>query len=189
MSLFVIYFGTKRRYNDSGLAHHNIILGKRYKDLLSDIFHKKHLSEDFSLYLHMPTLTDPSMAPEGHEAFYVLSPVPHLDAGIDWNKAAKPYRDTIMQFLEDNYLPDLQENIVAEHYIDPLHFQNTLNSYKGSAFSVEPILTQSAWFRPHNRSEDFDNIYFVGAGTHPGAGLPGVLSSSKIAEVLIVNSM
>jgi phytoene desaturase len=189
MSLFVIYFGTKRRYNDSGLAHHNIILGKRYKDLLSDIFHKKHLSEDFSLYLHMPTLTDPSMAPEGHEAFYVLSPVPHLDAGIDWNKAAKPYRDTIMQFLEDNYLPDLQENIVAEHYIDPLHFQNTLNSYKGSAFSVEPILTQSAWFRPHNRSEDFDNLYFVGAGTHPGAGLPGVLSSSKIAEDLIVNSM
>jgi phytoene desaturase len=189
MSLFVIYFGTKRRYNDSGLAHHNIILGKRYKDLLSDIFHKKHLSEDFSLYLHLPTLTDPSMAPEGHEAFYVLSPVPHLDAGIDWNKAAKPYRDTIMQFLEDNYLPDLQENIVAEHYIDPLHFQNTLNSYKGSAFSVEPILTQSAWFRPHNRSEDFDNLYFVGAGTHPGAGLPGVLSSSKIAEDLIVNSM
>jgi phytoene desaturase len=187
MSLFVIYFGTKRRYNNSGLAHHNIILGKRYKDLLADIFHKKHLSEDFSLYLHMPTLTDPSMAPEGHEAFYVLSPVPHLDAGIDWTKAAKPYRDTIMQFLEDNYLPDLQENIVAEHYIDPLHFQNTLNSYKGSAFSVEPILTQSAWFRPHNRSEDFDNLYFVGAGTHPGAGLPGVLSSSKIAEDLIVN--
>lgn len=187
MSLFVIYFGTKRRYNDSGLAHHNIILGKRYKGLLADIFHKKHLSEDFSLYLHMPTQTDPAMAPEGHEAFYVLSPVPHLDAGIDWKTAAKPYRDTIMQFLEDNYLPDLQENIVAEHYIDPLHFQNTLNSYKGSAFSVEPILTQSAWFRPHNRSEDFDNLYFVGAGTHPGAGLPGVLSSSKIAEKLIIN--
>lgn len=187
MSLFVIYFGTRRRYTDSGLAHHNIILGKRYKGLLADIFRKKHLSEDFSLYLHMPTLTDPSMAPEGHEAFYVLSPVPHLDAGIDWTTAAKPYRDAIMQFLEDNYLPDLQENIVAEHYIDPLHFQNTLNSYKGSAFSVEPILTQSAWFRPHNRSEDFDNLYFVGAGTHPGAGLPGVLSSSKIAEELIVN--
>jgi phytoene desaturase len=136
----------------------------------------------------MPTLTDPSLAPEGHEAFYVLSPVPHLDAGIDWKTAAKPYRDRIMQFLEDNYLPDLQENIVTEHYIDPLHFQNTLNSYKGSAFSVEPILTQSAWFRPHNRSEDFDNLYFVGAGTHPGAGLPGVLSSSKIAEDLIVNA-
>ncbi len=188
MSLFVIYFGTKRRYLDSGLAHHNIILGKRYQGLLADIFKKKQLSEDFSLYLHMPTMTDPSLAPDGHEGFYVLSPVPHLDAGIDWTTAAKPYRDSIMQFLEDNYLPDLQENIVAEHYIDPLHFQNTLNSYKGSAFSVEPILTQSAWFRPHNRSEDFDNLYFVGAGTHPGAGLPGVLSSSKIAEDLIVEA-
>ena len=185
MSLFVIYFGTKKRYNNGRLAHHNIILGERYKGLLNDIFHKKILSEDFSLYLHMPTLTDPSMAPEGHEAFYVLSPVPHLGADIDWNTAAKPYRDAIMQFLEDNYLPDLQENIVAEHTIDPLHFQNDLNSVMGSAFSVEPVLTQSAWFRPHNRSEDFDNLYFVGAGTHPGAGLPGVLSSSKIAEDLI----
>ncbi len=185
MSLFVIYFGTKKRYLDSGLAHHNIILGDRYKGLLNDIFHKKHLSEDFSLYLHMPTITDPSMAPEGHEAFYVLSPVPHLDSGTDWSEMAPKYRDAIMQFLEDNYLPDLQENLVAEHYIDPLHFKNTLNSFKGSAFSVEPILTQSAWFRPHNRSEDVENLYFVGAGTHPGAGLPGVLSSAKIAENLI----
>jgi phytoene desaturase len=186
MSLFVIYFGTKRQYRDGKLAHHNIILGDRYQGLLTDIFKKKYLSEDFSLYLHMPTLTDPSMAPEGCESFYVLSPVPHLGADVDWKTAAKPYRDAIMQFLEDNYLPDLQENIVVEHTIDPLHFQNTLNSYMGSAFSVEPILTQSAWFRPHNRSEDFDNLYFVGAGTHPGAGLPGVLSSSKIAEDLIV---
>ena len=185
MSLFVIYFGTKRRYTDSKLAHHNIILGDRYEGLLDDIFHKKKLSEDFSLYLHMPTITDPSTAPEGHEGFYVLSPVPHMDAGIDWTKQAKPYRDAIMNFLEKNYLPDLQENLVVEHTIDPLHFQNTLNSYKGSAFSVEPILTQSAWFRPHNRSEDIDNLYFVGAGTHPGAGLPGVLSSAKIADDLI----
>ena len=185
MSLFVIYFGTKRRYTDTGLAHHNIILGQRYKGLLDDIFNKKILAEDFSLYLHMPTLTDSSIAPEGHENFYVLSPVPHLGANIDWTQAAKPYRDAIIQFLEDNYLPDLQANIVAEHYIDPLHFQNTLNSYQGSAFSFQPILTQSAWFRPHNRSEDFSNLYFVGAGTHPGAGLPGVLSSAKIAENLI----
>lgn len=185
MSLFVIYFGTKKRYTDSGLAHHNIILGERYKGLLSDIFHKKHLSDDFSLYLHMPTITDPSMAPEGHEAFYVLSPVPHLDSGIDWTVTAPKYRDAIMNFLEENYLPGLQENLVAEHYIDPLHFQDTLNSYKGSAFSVEPLLTQSAWFRPHNRSEDVEELYFVGAGTHPGAGLPGVLSSAKIAENLI----
>ncbi|MFO7800384.1 phytoene desaturase [Rhodohalobacter sp.] len=185
MSLFVIYFGTKKRYNGTNLEHHNIILSERYKGLLEDIFSKKKLSDDFSLYLHMPTKTDPSMAPEGHEAFYVLSPVPHLDGDVDWNEMAPKYRDAIMQFLEDNYLPDLQENVVAEHYIDPLHFQNDLNSFKGSAFSVEPILTQSAWFRPHNRSEDVEDLYFVGAGTHPGAGLPGVLSSAKIAEDLI----
>ncbi|MBN1218232.1 MAG: phytoene desaturase [Anaerolineae bacterium] len=185
MSLFVIYFGTKRRYTDTNLVHHNIILSKRYKSLLNDIFNRKKLAEDFSLYVHNPTRTDPSLAPEGGETFYALSPVPHLAADIDWTTAAKPYRDTIMQFLEDNYLPDLQANIVAEHYIDPLYFQGTLNSYLGSAFSVQPILTQSAWFRPHNRSEDFDNLYFVGAGTHPGAGLPGVLSSSKIAADLI----
>lgn len=185
MSLFVIYFGTKRQYRDQGLAHHNIILGERYKGLLQDIFDKKTLSKDFSLYLHMPSLTDPSVAPEGCESFYVLSPVPHLGSGIDWTKAAKPYRDAIMQFLEDNYLPDLQANIAAEHYIDPLHFQNVLGSHNGAAFSFQPTLTQSAWFRPHNRSEDFDNLYFVGAGTHPGAGLPGVLSSAIIAENLI----
>ena len=188
MSLFVIYFGTKRRYTDTQLAHHNIILSRRYKGLLDDIFKKKVLADDFSLYLHMPTYTDRSMAPEGCESFYVLSPVPHLGSGIDWTKEAKPYRDRIMQFLEDNYLPDLQANIVAEHYIDPLHFQSTLNSYLGSAFSLEPIFTQSAWFRPHNRSEDFENLYLVGAGTHPGAGLPGVLSSSKIAEALITGA-
>ena len=185
MSLFVIYFGTKKQYRDHGLAHHNIILSERYKELLNDIFNRQQLSQDFSLYLHMPSLTDPSIAPEGCENFYVLSPVPHLGSGVDWTVAAKPYRDAIMQFLEDNYLPDLQENIIAEHYIDPLHFQGELNSRMGSAFSIQPILTQSAWFRPHNRSEDFDNLYFVGAGTHPGAGLPGVLSSSIIVENLI----
>jgi phytoene desaturase len=189
MSLFVIYFGTKRRYTDSALAHHNIILGERYQGLLNDIFNKQQLADDFSLYLHMPTITDPSLAPKGHESFYVLSPIPHLDSGTDWKKTAKPYRDAIMSFLEENYLPDLQQNIVAEHYIDPLHFRDTLNSYKGSAFSVQPVLTQSAWFRPHNRSEDIERLYFVGAGTHPGAGLPGVLSSSIIAENLVVEDV
>ncbi|NJN95035.1 MAG: phytoene desaturase [Anaerolineales bacterium] len=184
-SLFVIYFGVNRRYTDTKLVHHNIILGERYRELLDDIFAKKQLPDDFSLYLHWPTVTDRSLAPDGCEAFYVLSPVPHLGSGMDWSQAAKPYRDRIMQFLEDNYLPDLQANIVVEHHIDPRYFQNSLNSYLGSAFSVEPILTQSAWFRPHNRSEEFDNLYFVGAGTHPGAGLPGVLSSAKIAEKLI----
>ncbi|MFH5833557.1 phytoene desaturase [Halalkalibaculum sp. DA3122] len=185
MSLFVIYFGTDRRYLDSGLAHHNIILGERYRGLLEDIFHHHKLADDFSLYLHMPTKTDPSLAPEGCEAFYVLSPVPNLGSNTDWEEKAPEYRDAIMDFLEENYLPDLQEHIIAEHYIDPIHFKKTLNSYRGSAFSVEPILTQSAWFRPHNKSEDVEDLFFVGAGTHPGAGLPGVLSSAKIAEKLI----
>jgi phytoene desaturase len=185
MSLFVIYFGTDRQYRDQGLAHHNIILGPRYKALLDDIFDNKIVAEDFSLYLHMPTITDPSIAPDGHEGFYVLSPVPHLDSGTDWESFAPTYKKAIMDFLEKNYLPDLSKHLVAEHYIDPLHFQDVLNSYKGSAFSVQPILTQSAWFRPHNKSEDVDELYFVGAGTHPGAGLPGVLSSSIIAQDLI----
>lgn len=185
MSLFVIYFGTDRQYRDQGLAHHNIILGPRYKALLDDIFDNKIVAEDFSLYLHMPTLTDPSIAPKGHEGFYVLSPVPHLDSGTDWETFAPTYKKAIMDFLEEHYLPDLSKHLVAEHYIDPLHFQDVLNSYKGSAFSVQPILTQSAWFRPHNKSEDVDELYFVGAGTHPGAGLPGVLSSSIIAQDLI----
>lgn len=185
MSLFVLYFGTKRRYRDTPLAHHNILLGRRYRGLLDDIFEQKVLADDFSLYLHMPSLTDPSVAPEGCEAFYVLSPVPHLGAGVDWEVAAKPYRDAIVRFLEDHYLPELSTNIVAEHFIDPRHFEDELNSYHGAAFSFQPTLTQSAWFRPHNRSEDFDNLYLVGAGTHPGAGLPGVLSSAIIAENLI----
>ncbi|MDX2162930.1 MAG: phytoene desaturase [bacterium] len=187
MSLFVIYFGTNRRYAQEGkLHHHNIILGDRYKALLSDIFRRKVLAQDFSLYLHMPSLTDPSIAPPGHENFYVLSPVPHLDSGTDWTQMAEPYKNAILEFLDtEGYIPGLRDHLAAEHTIDPLHFQNVLNSYKGSAFSVQPILMQSAWFRPHNRSEDFDNLYFVGAGTHPGAGLPGVLSSSIIAENLI----
>lgn len=188
MSLFVIYFGTKRRYLDSKFAHHNIIINDRYKGLLKDIFSDAPLPEDFSLYLHMPTYTDPSIAPDGCESFYVLSPVPTLKNGTDWNEVAKPYRDSIMQYLEDNYLPDLQENIIAEHSIDPLHFQNTLNSYRGAAFSIKPSLFQVAWLRPHNRSEEFDNLYFVGAGTHPGAGVPSVLASGKIAANLIEQS-
>jgi phytoene desaturase len=186
MSLFVYYFGTKRRYTDSKLHHHNIILNKNYKNLLSNIFNGTKLPEDFSLYLHMPTFTDPSTAPDGHEAFYVLSPVPVLGKDSpDWKEYAPVYKDKIIQFLEDHYLPDLRANLVAEHYIDPLHFQKTLNSFRGAAFSIRPSLLQSAWLRPHNRSEDFSNLYLVGAGTHPGAGVPAVLSSGKIAANLI----
>ena len=188
MSLVVIYFGTDRQYRGTDgpdLAHHDILLGPRYGPLLADIFTKKRLAEDFSLYLHLPTVTDPSLAPPGCDAFYVLAPVPHLGGPTDWARMAKPYRDRIMGYLEEHYLPDLSKHLVTEHMIDPRHFQAVLGSYLGSAFSVEPILTQSAWFRPHNRSEDIPNLYFVGAGTHPGAGLPGVLSSAKIADDLI----
>ena len=183
MSLFVMYFGTDRRYDD--VAHHEILMGPRYEGLLEDVFSTKRLADDFSLYLHRPTATDPSLAPPGCDSWYVLSPVPHLGGTTDWRTAAKPYRDRIVQYLEDRYLPDLSKHIVTEHMIDPLHFRDTLNSHLGSAFSVEPILTQSAWFRPHNRSEDIANLYFVGAGTHPGAGIPGVLSSGKIVAEMI----
>lgn len=185
MSLVVIYFGTNRLYRDTPLVHHNIILSERYRGLIEDIFKAHYLPKDFSLYLHMPTLTDSSVAPPNHEAFYVLSPVPHLKSNIDWNQTARSYRNAIMKFLAQHYLPDLERHIVTEHMIDPRYFQNQLNTYLGTGFSIQPILTQSAWFRPHNRSEDIDNLYFVGAGTHPGAGLPGVVSSAKIVDALI----
>ena len=188
MSLVVIYFGANRLYRGQdapALAHHNIILGPRYRELLADIFSGTRLSDDLSLYLHMPTRTDPTLAPPGCEAFYVLAPVPHLGAPVDWDRAVRPFRDRVMRFLEDHYLPDLSRHLVTEHTIDPRHFRDDLNSYLGAAFSFAPVLTQSAWFRPHNRSEEVPNLYFVGAGTHPGAGLPGVLTSAKIADDLI----
>jgi phytoene desaturase len=183
MSLFVIYFGTDRQYEE--MAHHEILMGPRYRGLLDDIFTRKTLAEDFSLYLHRPTATDPSLAPPGCDAWYVLSPVPHLGGSTDWRTAAGPYRDAIVRHLEQRYLPGLSKHIVTERRIDPLHFRDTLNSHLGSAFSVEPILTQSAWFRPHNVSEDVPNLYFAGAGTHPGAGIPGVMSSGKIVAEMI----
>jgi len=183
MSLFVIYFGTDKKYED--IAHHEIILGNRYKPLLDEIFVDKTLAEDFSLYLHRPTATDQSLAPEGCDCWYVLSPVPHLGADIDWKTQAKPYRDKIINYLEKHYMPELSKHIVSECHIDPLHFEGTLNSYLGSAFSVEPTLFQSAYLRPHNLSEDIPNLYFVGAGTHPGAGMPGVISSGKIVGNMI----
>lgn len=183
MSLFVIYFGTDKRYED--IAHHEILLANRYKGLLDEIFVSKTLADDFSLYLHRPTATDPSLAPDGCDCWYVLSPVPHLGGNIDWETMRGPYRDRIIAYLERHYLPELSKHIISEHVIDPVHFEGTLNSYLGSAFSVEPTLLQSAWLRPHNVSEDVGDLYFVGAGTHPGAGLPGVLSSGKIVGNLI----
>jgi len=183
MSLFVWYFGTDRRYED--VAHHTILLGPRYRELLGDIFDRKHLAEDFSLYLHRPTATDPSLAPAGCDAFYVLSPVPHLESGTDWEITAEPYRLAIQQRLQETLLPGLDAAIVTSRMLTPQDFQDRLSSYKGAAFGLEPVLTQSAWFRPHNRSEEVDRLYLVGAGTHPGAGLPGVLSSARILDKVV----
>lgn len=183
MSLFVIYFGTNRRYDH--MAHHEIIMGPRYRALLEDIFERKILADDFSLYLHRPTATDHSLAPAGHDCWYVLSPVPHLGGHVDWEAVGQRYRDRIMGFLEERYLPDLSRHLVTERRIDPRYFENTLNSYLGSAFGPEPVLTQSAWFRPGNVSKDIPNLYFCGAGTHPGAGLPGVIASGKIVAEMI----
>jgi phytoene desaturase len=183
MSLFVWYFGTRRHY--SKVAHHSILLGPRYRGLLEDIFERKALAQDFSLYLHRPTATDPALAPPGHDAFYVLSPVPHLDAAIDWEREAEPYRQRIEQYLEATLLPGLRESVVTSRLVTPLYFRDELSSLKGAAFGLEPVLTQSAYFRPHNRSEDVAGLYLVGAGTHPGAGLPGVLSSARVLDELI----
>lgn len=186
MSLFVVYFGTDKKYEN--MAHHEIILGKRYKGLLDEIFVDKTLADDFSLYLHRPTATDPSLAPEGCDCWYVLSPVPHLGGNTDWKTAAEDYKQKIYEYLETHYMPDLRKHIISETHIDPIHFQDTLNSYLGNAFGVEPTLFQSAWLRPHNVSEDIPNLYLVGAGTHPGAGLPGVMSSGKIVGNMIGKS-
>jgi len=179
MSLFLIYFGTDRTYPD--LAHHSIILTERYRELLEDIFRKKILASDFSFYLHAPTRTDPSLAPPGCECFYVLSPVPHLGGDIDWESVKERYADTILASLE-KLCPDLRRHIVSKIIWTPQDFETQLDAHLGSAFQFEPILTQSAWFRPHNVSEDVKNLFLVGAGTHPGAGLPGVLSSAKLLE-------
>lgn len=183
MSLFVWYFGTDIQYPD--VPHHMILLSKRYKALLKDIFNKKILADDFSLYLHRPTATDPSLAPEGGDAFYVLAPVPHLDASINWEDTAEDYRGRISQFLSETVLPDLDEHVVSSRMLTPIDFRDRLSSHKGAAFGLQPILLQTAWFRPHNRSEDIENLYLVGAGTHPGAGIPGVVSSAKVLDTLL----
>ncbi|MBU3579609.1 phytoene desaturase [Polynucleobacter sp. 73C-SIWE] len=183
MSLFVWYFGTKKQYPQ--VPHHMMLLGERYKELLEDIFKRHHLAKDFSLYLHRPTATDPSLAPEGCDTFYVLSPVPHLDSGTDWREEAESYRKAIAKMLGETVLPGLEENLVESFVMTPQDFQDRLLSYKGAAFGLEPLLTQSAWFRPHNRSEDIEGLYMVGASTHPGAGIPGVLSSAKALDSLI----
>jgi phytoene desaturase len=179
----VWYFGTQGQYED--VPHHSVILGPRYRGLLDDIFKRKVLADDFSLYLHRPTETDPSMAPDGCDAFYALAPVPHLDADVDWTEYAETFRQRICQRLEDTMLPGLSDRIVTSRLLTPQDFQDRLCSFKGAGFSFEPRITQSAWFRPHNRSEDVKGLYLVGAGTHPGAGMPAVISSAKVIDQLI----
>ncbi|EED35144.1 phytoene dehydrogenase [Luminiphilus syltensis NOR5-1B] len=181
--LFVWYFGTRKTYPD--VPHHSVLLGPRYRDLLKDIFKHKKLADDFSLYLHRPTATDPDMAPEGCDTFYALVPVPHLDAGIDWKNHAETFRLAIQKRLEETVLPDLGEHIDASLLMTPLDFQDRLCSYKGAGFSFEPRISQSAWFRPNNRSEDIEGLYLVGAGTHPGAGIPGVISSAQVLDEVV----
>ncbi|HET7273799.1 MAG TPA: phytoene desaturase [Longimicrobiaceae bacterium] len=183
MSLFVAYFGSAKQFPD--LAHHTIVLGERYRGLLDDVFRRRTLADDFSLYLHAPTRTDPTLAPEGNECFYVLSPVPNNRSGIDWKQEAEPYFEKIRNSLETRLLPGLGESPVKPFYLTPDDFEGTLRSEDGAAFGPEPILTQSAYFRYHNRSEDVAGLYFVGAGTHPGGGVPGVLCSAKVLDRLV----
>jgi phytoene desaturase len=183
MSLFVWYFGTNRQYTD--VPHHTIIMGPRYQQLIEDIFERKILAKDCSLYLHRPTASDPSLAPKGSDSFYVLSPVPNQDSGIDWTTQAEPYRQLVAKRLHDTMMPGFEQHIVTSRVMTPLEFQHDLSSHKGAAFGLEPVLTQSAWFRPHNQSEDIQNLFLVGAGTHPGAGVPGVLSSARVLDSVV----
>jgi phytoene desaturase len=183
MSLFVWYFGTRRQYPD--VPHHTIMCGPRYRELLEDIFDRHVLADDFSLYLHRPTATDPSLAPAGCDAFYVLSPVPHLAAQVDWATEAEKYRRRIAAHLAATLLPDLEANVVSSRVMTPVDFRDRLSSVHGAAFGLAPLLTQSAWFRPHNRSEELDGLFLVGAGTHPGAGVPGVLSSARVLDTVV----
>ena len=183
MGLYVLYFGTRKLYPD--VAHHSIWMGPRFKELLTEIFDHKTMSEDYSLYVHRPTATDTSFAPEGCESFYVLCPVPNLLGDVNWETEGPKLRDRIMQSLEETILPELSSVIEEVFWMTPEDFAKDYRSVHGAGFSIEPRLTQSAWFRFHNRDRAISNLYFVGAGTHPGAGLPGVVSSAKVVEELL----
>jgi phytoene desaturase len=186
-SLFVLYFGLDHHHDQ--LRHHTVCFGPRYRELIADIFGGSALADDFSLYLHAPCITDPSLAPPGCGSHYVLAPVPHLgNAPIDWTVEGPRYRDRIFDYLEQRYMPGLRSQLVTSRIFTPLDFRDELNAHLGSAFSLEPILTQSAWFRPHNRDADLSNLYLVGAGTHPGAGVPGVIGSAKATAGLMLEA-
>ena len=183
MGVFVWYFGTRRRYEN--VAHHSILFGPRYEGLIGDIFKRRVLANDFSLYLHRPTATDPSLAPPGNDAFYALVPVPHLQGATDWASHAEPFRRKVEARLAATLLPGLGDEIVTSRVTTPRDFETDFLSLHGAAFGLEPRFLQSAWFRPHNRSEEVEGLFLVGAGTHPGAGLPGVLCSAKIVDDLV----
>jgi phytoene desaturase len=185
MSCFLLYLGVRKEYPQ--LKHHTLIVSKRYRELVEDIFDRKIVPDDFSLYVHAPTRTDPALAPPGCESMYVLFPVPHLGGGVDWDKAAGPLRDRLLAFLEEDFgLTGLRQNLDVLEMFTPKDFASSLNAHLGSAFSIEPRLMQSAYFRPHNRSEELKHLYFVGAGTHPGGGVPGVLLSAEATESCIL---
>ena len=187
-SLFVVYFGLKTQHPE--IRHHSVLFGPRYGELLADIYDHGVLAEDFSLYLHHPTATDPGLAPPGCSTFYALSPVPHLGKlPIDWDEIGPIYRDRILDYLEQRLIPGLRRDMVTCHYFSPADFKSELNAHLGSAFSLEPLLWQSAWFRVHNRDDRIQNLYFVGAGTHPGAGIPGVVGSAKATAKLMLEDL
>jgi phytoene desaturase len=184
-SLFVIHFGLNRPQPQ--LQHHTVCFGARYRGLIQEIFKGQQLADDFSLYLHAPCITDPSLAPPGCSSHYVLAPVPHLgNAPIDWAVQGPLYRERIFDYLEQRYIPGLREQLVTSRIFTPHDFRDELNAHVGSAFSLEPLLTQSAWVRPHNRDGVLPNVYLVGAGTHPGAGVPGVIGSAKATAGLML---
>ncbi len=183
MGLFVYYFGSKKKYQK--VAHHTIYFGKSYKEHLTKIFDQKILSNDISYYLHRPSATDSSMSPDGHDAFYVLVPVPNNLSKINWAKEGEKFKELVLEKMDKTVLPDIKKNVVSDFYLTPDYFEKELSTLHGSGFSIQPKFTQSAYFRFHNKSEIFNNLYFVGAGTHPGAGMPGVLSSAKVLEELL----
>ncbi len=183
MGLFVYYFGTKKLYSD--VEHHTIKFGDKYKEHLNDIFNNKKLNDDISYYLHRPTATDKSMAPDNHDCFYVLVPVPNNQSGINWSIEGEKMKNLVIKKMEESLLPNLSENIVEDFYLTPDYFEKELNTKYGSGFSIQPKFSQSAYFRFHNKSEIYDGLYFVGAGTHPGAGVPGVLSSAKVLDKIL----
>ncbi|MEH3107787.1 MAG: phytoene desaturase [Sphingomonas fennica] len=186
-SLFVVHFGIRGACPD--VPHHMILFGPRYRGLLSDIYDHGVLAEDFSLYLHHPTASDPQMAPEGCSTFYALAPVPHLGKlPIDWETHGASYADRILEEVERRVVPGLRDRIVTRFHYTPVDFREDLAAHLGSAFSLEPVLTQSAWFRVHNRDDAIPNLYFTGAGTHPGAGIPGVVGSAKATARLMLGA-